>query len=162
MDSIGKSGKEPIWLARVVRDGNRDVTLPMGRYAIAATSLACTAHSNPYRIHNTWNRNRPIYPIDLEHLASRLMRHVGMSESFWESSLTIRINTWSSPSTSQATLYKEPMRGDRDEIWYRAAADPEAFGLIQGGMGSMAEHGLLDPVVEGIISPGLADIAYQV
>lgn len=49
----------------------------------------------------------------------------------------------------------------RDEAWFREAADPETFGLIDRGMGSKEEHGLRDPVIEGIVTSSHAEAAYQ-
>jgi hypothetical protein len=49
----------------------------------------------------------------------------------------------------------------RDEAWYRGAADPETFGLITWGLEDMTEHGLEDPVLQGVITAGQAEVAYQ-
>lgn len=68
-----------------------------------------------------------------------------------------------SPQTPSTVRHDFPPDKDkvRDETWYRRAADPEAFSLIHGGMGSMAEHGLRDPVTDGILSASLAEALYQ-
>jgi hypothetical protein len=49
----------------------------------------------------------------------------------------------------------------RDEVWYREAADPETYSLINRGMEDMLEHGLEDPVAQGILGAAQAEAAFQ-
>ena len=65
-------------------------------------------------------------------------------------------------------LARPPSRGDvhggvrQAAVDYRGATDPEAFSLVNRGMGEISERGLRDPVSEGIVDLGQLEAAYQV
>jgi hypothetical protein len=66
------------------------------------------------------------------------------------------------PALSPSTVLSTQREAEgRDQSWYLEQADPETYGLILRGMKSKGEHGLKDPVAEGVITAGQAEAAYQ-